>query len=202
MATKCRKRKIKKETLVDLCTYGTLAALLIGGGTIGFVTGRVTAPVETVTEVIEVEVPIYEHPELSEISYYDVPLSKNLQRYIYEISADEDVPVSLVMAMIEHESRFNPEVVSSTDDYGLMQINEINHEWLEEEYRCNDMLNPYQNVFSGIKIIGSYLKKYDGDINKALMAYNLGEYGARKAWENGVESIKYSTRIINLMKKY
>ena len=40
--------------------------------------------------------------------------------------ADEGVPVTLVLAMIEHESRFNPEVVSSTDDYGLMQINEVN----------------------------------------------------------------------------
>jgi soluble lytic murein transglycosylase-like protein len=177
---------------------------MIGGGTLGFVTGRVTAPVETevVTKVIQVEVPVNKRPELDEVSYYDVPLSKSLQRYIYEICADEDVPVSLVMAMIEHESRFNHEAVSSTNDYGLMQINTINHERLEEQYRCDDMLNPYQNVFSGIKIIGSYLKKFNGDINKALMAYNMGEYGARKAWANGVNSIEYSSRIINLMKKY
>ena len=89
--------------------------------------------------------------------------------------------------MIEHESQFNPEIVSKTDDYGLMQINEVNHTWLNEEYRCADMLDPYQNVFCGVKIIGEYVNRYDGDLTKALMAYNMGDYGARKAWENGVQ---------------
>lgn len=96
------------------------------------------------------------------------------------------------MAMIEHESQFNPEIVSSTDDYGLMQINSINHEQLEEKYRTANMLDPYQNVYCGIKIIGSYIEKYT-DYGNALMAYNMGEYGAKKAWENGVQSTSYIT---------
>lgn len=174
---------------------------------VGFVIGRVTKPVETeqVTITETIEVPTYEAdklPELSEIFIYDVPLSENLQRYIYEVCADEEVPVALVLAMIEHESRFNPEVVSSTDDYGLMQINEVNHAWLEEDFRCADMLNPYQNVFCGIKIIAMYIEKYDDDYGKALMAYNMGDYGARKAWQNGVTSTNYSTSILELMQKY
>jgi len=125
-----------------------------------------------------------------------------LQRYIYEICADENVPVTLVYAMIEHESQFNPEIVSKTDDYGLMQINEVNHTWLNEEYRCADMLDPYQNVFCGVKIIGEYVNRYDGDLTKALMAYNMGDYGARKAWENGVKEITYSNTILGLMQNY
>jgi len=166
-----------------------------------------TAPVNTeiVTETVTVEVPVYEAdklPELGEVFYYDIPLSDSLQRYIYEVCADEGVPVTLVLAMIEHESRFNPEVVSSTDDYGLMQINEVNHEWLEEDFRCADMLNPYQNVFCGIKIIAKYIEKYEDDYGKALMAYNMGDYGARKAWQNGVTSTNYSTSILELMQKY
>lgn len=132
---------------------------------------------------------------------FDVPLSDSLQRYIYEICADEGVPLTLALAMIEHESGFNPEVVSSTNDYGLMQINAINHEWLEEKYRTADFLNPYQNAFCGITIIGSYIEKY-GDYGKALMAYNMGNYGAQKAWENGVTSTAYSTKILGLMDEY
>ncbi len=82
-----------------------------------------------------------------------------------------------------------------------MQINAVNHEWLEEKYRIADFLNPYQNAFCGITIIGGYIEKY-GDFNKALMAYNMGDYGAQKAWENGVTDTDYSTSILNLMQKY
>ena len=139
--------------------------------------------------------------ENADVFLYDIPLSDSLQRYIYEICADENVPVALVMAMIDHESHFNPEAVSETDDYGLMQINAINHEQLEEQYRAADMLDPYQNVFCGIKVISSYIEKY-GDYGKALMAYNMGDYGAQKAWENGVTSTDYSTKILDLMQKY
>ena len=34
------------------------------------------------------------------------------------------------------------------------------------------------------------------------MAYNMGEYGAKKAWENGVQSTSYSTTILELMSEY
>ena len=141
-------------------------------------------------------------PKVEKNHYYNIPLSHSLQDFIYEICADEGVPVTLVLAMIEAESGFNPEIISPTNDYGLLQINKVNHEWLKKSYRTADMLNPYQNVFCGIKIIGTYIKKYKGDINKALMAYNMGDYGAKKAWQNGITSTKYSTKILDLMNKY
>ena len=47
----------------------------------------------------------------------------------------------------------------------------------------------------------SYIEKY-GDYGKALMAYNMGDYGAQKSWENGVTSSSYSTTILDLMQKY
>ena len=202
MATKCRKR-INRNKLMKAYAYGILLLLVVIGGVIGFTIGTKTTPVkkEIVTEIVEVPVSADELPELEEVFYYDIPLSHSLQRYIYELCTDENVPVPLVMAMIEHESSFNPEAVSPTDDYGLMQINEINHECLKEEYRCADMLNPYQNVFCGIKIIAKYIEKYE-DYDKALMAYNMGEYGAKKAWENEVTSTNYSTSILELMQKY
>ena len=51
-------------------------------------------------------------------------------------------------------------------------------------------------------MIGSYIKAYDGDYNKALMAYNMGDYGAKKAWENGITSTSYSESVLALMQKY
>ena len=63
------------------------------------------------------------------------------------------------------------------------------------------MLNPYQNVFCGVKIIGSYIEKYE-DLHKVLMAYNMGEYGAKKLWGDGYESSSYSRKILELMAEY
>lgn len=200
MATK--ERKISKLKIAR-AEVTVLFAVLVG---LGFFLGRITAPVEvktvTVTETVPASEPSTEElPEIEEITYYNVPLSHNLQTYIYELCAEEQVPMSLIIAMIDHESKFNPEAVSATNDYGLMQINVVNHERLEEQYRCADMFNPYQNVFCGIKVIGSYLEVY-GDYTKALMAYNMGNYGAKKAWENGITSIPYTDVVLGLMHEY
>lgn len=199
-------KRIDRHKLAVRQAYCIIGLFVLFGGVVGFTAGRMTAPVkvETVTVTETVEVPAYEHeqlPSVEEVTYYNVPLSHGLQRYIYEVCADEGVPVSLIIAMIDHESRFSPEAVSVTNDYGLMQINAINHEWLEEQYRAADMLDPYQNVFCGIKLIARYIEKYE-DYGKALMAYNMGDYGARKAWESGVTSTSYSTAVLELMSKY
>lgn len=205
MATQCRNAKINRNKRMKLYANMILVLLVLIGGVLGFFLAKLTTPPqETITVTKTVEVPAYKSNvpvDTADVFLFDVPLSDSLQRYIYEICADENVPVTLVMAMIEHESGFDPEAVSPTDDYGLMQINAVNHEWLKEEYRCADMMNPYQNVFCGISIIGSYIDKY-GELDKALMAYNMGNYGAQKAWKNGVTSIAYSEEILSLMKEY
>lgn len=205
MATQCRNAKINRNKRMKLYANMILVLMVLIGGVLGFFLAKLTTPPqETITVTKTVEVPAYKSNVLvdtADVFLFDVPLSDSLQRYIYEICADENVPVTLVMAMIEHESGFDPEAVSPTDDYGLMQINAVNHEWLKEEYRCADMMNPYQNVFCGISIISSYIDKY-GELDKALMAYNMGNYGAQKAWKNGVTSIAYSEEILSLMKEY
>ena len=205
MATQCRNAKINRNKRMKLYANMILVLLVLIGGVLGFFLAKLTTPPqETITVTKTVEVPAYKSNVLvdtADVFLFDVPLSDSLQRYIYEICADENVPVTLVMAMIEHESGFDPEAVSPTDDYGLMQINAVNHEWLKKEYRCADMMNPYQNVFCGISIISSYIDKY-GELDKALMAYNMGNYGAQKAWKNGVTSIAYSEEILSLMKEY
>lgn len=208
MATQCRgtkTKRINRHKLAVIEVYAIFAVLVAIGLIAGLFIGRHTAPAKEVTLTKTVEVPAYNSdklPTLKDVTYYDVPLSYSLQRYIYEVCADEEVPVSLVIAMIDKESQFNPEAVSDTGDYGLMQINKINHETLKEQYRAADVLDPYQNVFCGVKMMGSYIKAHDGDYNKALMAYNMGDYGAKKAWENGIKSTSYSESVLALMQKY
>ena len=203
MATTTKSAKKFSPRTIVKAEVAILFLLLVA---VGFFFGRITAPVKvetvTVTELVEVPAPSTEElPEAVEISYYDVPLSHSLQDFIYEMCAEEHVPMSLIIAMIDHESKFNPEAVSATNDYGLMQINEVNHDRLEEQYQYADMFNPYQNVFCGIKVIGSYIATYE-DYTKALMAYNMGNYGAKKAWANGITSTAYTDLILGLMQEY
>lgn len=203
MATVRRRTNARRINKIKFVRFLIILAILIAAA---FGVGRLTASSEantvTITETVEVPVSTDELPETADVFYFDVPLSHSLQKYIYEICADENVPVTLIYAMIEHESEFDPEIISETDDYGLMQINAVNHDWLEDDYRCADMLDPYQNVFCGVKIIGKYVSKYDNDLARALMAYNMGDYGARKAWENGITKTSYSTTILELMQTY
>ena len=110
--------------------------------------------------------------------------------------------MSLVMAMIEVESGFKEDVISTTNDYGLMQINAVNHEWLSEKYEITDFLDPYQNVLCGIKIISEHLSKTGGDIPSALMRYNLGASGAKRLWDDGVYETQYTRKIMTAYERY
>lgn len=194
---------MKRRTIRKIRFWSIALVLVVTA----FFLGRMISPTkaDTVTVYKYKSVPEYKADKLPKTVsnyHFNVPLSHSLQDFIYEICADEEVPITLILAMIETESGFNPEIISSTNDYGLLQINKVNHEWLKKTYRTADMLNPYQNVFCGIKIIGTYIKKYNNDLNKALMAYNMGDYGAKKAWQNGIKSTRYSEKILGLMNKY
>ena len=131
-------------------------------------------------------------------TYYNCPLDNELQDYIRELCEERGIPMSLVIALIEIESSFRTNVVSGTSDYGLMQINACNHEWLSRQYGITDFLDPYQNVFCGITILAMHYDQYQNE-NMALMAYNLGDIGAKNLWDKGVYETKY-TRLIQSAK--
>lgn len=107
MATQCRgtkTKRINRHKLAVIQAYIIIGTLVLIGFIGGLVVGRATAPKKQVTVTETVEVPSYEAdslPVAEEVTYFDVPLSHSLQRYIYEVCADENVPVSLVIAMID-----------------------------------------------------------------------------------------------------
>lgn len=134
--------------------------------------------------------------------YFDsTGLSHNLQDYIYTLCQQNGVPYELIFGLMKVESGFNPNAVSSTNDYGLCQINEINFGWLSEQYGITDFLDPYQNVLCGISILGSNIKNY-GTYEKALMAYNMGGGGASSYWEQGIFSSEYSRKVMEAYNEF
>ena len=104
-------------------------------------------------------------------------LSFDLQEIMQDCCEKYNVPYVLALAIAEVESHFDPDAKSSTNDYGLMQINAINLDWLRN--MGMDPLTPAGNIESGVYIIAQHLQAY-GDPELALMAYNNGPTGAGK----------------------
>lgn len=134
--------------------------------------------------------------------YFDVPLSKELQDYIRNLCDEYDVPIELVIAVIDVESTFRADLVSETNDYGLMQINKCNHEWLTDKLGVTDFLDPYQNINSGVHILSGHLEVTNGDIELALMRYNNGATGAKKLWDKGIYSTAYTQKVMTAYESY
>lgn len=153
----------------------------------------ITTPVPTPKTVIDTE-PV--------TVYFDIPLSKELQDYIRNLCDEYGVPIELVIAMIDVESTFRADVVSKTNDYGLMQINKCNHEWLTDKLGVTDFLDPYQNINSGVHILSGHLEVTNGDIELALMRYNNEATGAKKLWDKGIYSTAYTQKIMTAYESY
>lgn len=128
-------------------------------------------------------------------------LPYELQEYTYYICKAYYIDFNFVMALMFTESSFKTDVVSSTNDYGLMQINACNHKVLEDKLGITDIMEPYQNIRAGLYILRGLFEKYD-DASRVCMAYSLGEYGASVLWDKGVYSTSYSNKILAKADEY
>lgn len=131
----------------------------------------------------------------------DCPLDDATQQMIADKCEEYGVDFAFAMGLMYNESRFQPDVISPTNDYGLMQINIINHEWLSETLGITDFLDPEQNVTAGLYILSSFFKKY-GDPKLVLMAYGYGESGARKFWDKGIYTSDHAERVLSYAAGY
>lgn len=132
---------------------------------------------------------------------YDVPLDGDVQEYILELCDQYDMDPVLVLAMMYVETRFDPAAVSKTGDYGLMQINKVNHEGYRKILGITDFLDAKQGALAGIYMLWDLREHYGCDTeNKILMAYNRGIGGAKKLWKQGIYSNTYTEEVAKAKK--
>lgn len=133
------------------------------------------------------------------IPIYDVPLDKDLQKYIYKLSKIKNVPYELVLGVIKTESNFNPALShknkNGSTDKGLMQINSVHKKWCNE-LGITDLFDPYQNVKIGVEMLSNIYKEYP-NIHKTMMIYNMGISGAKRNWKVGRGTTTYSRKVVN-----
>ncbi len=130
----------------------------------------------------------------------NVPMDEDLQEFIFYLSQAYEMDFTFVMALIQQESGYKPDIISKTNDYGLMQINEINHPYLQEQLGITDFTEPYDNVRAGMFILRKLFEKYETP-EKVLMAYNMGETGASRLWGQGIFGINYSKSVLQIQRE-
>lgn len=167
---------------------GDSLVLVLRGG------GEIVCETSIVARVSPDEVP-YPEPEL-DAPPAPVPAASALPygEIIDRVSAEHDVPVRLVRAVIQVESAYNERARSPKGAMGLMQLMPAT----ARQYAVADPYDPASNIEAGIQHLKSLLQRLP--VALALAAYNAGEATVRRF--NGIppypETRTYVSRILAL----
>lgn len=132
------------------------------------------------------------------IKLYDVPLDEDFQFFIINEAQTHGIDPTVIISMIFHESTYNADAVGDNgNSFGLMQVNPRWHSERMSALSCTDLFDPYQNVTIGIDYLSELKDSYDGNIEMALTAYNMGPTGADKHYfSKGNYSSQYSRYVL------
>ena len=129
----------------------------------------------------------------------DATAAQAIRDLARDYAARNRVSPSLVNAVIEAESSYNPRAVSPRGAMGLMQL-------MPEVAQSLGVENPFEpeeNIRGGVSLLRRLLDKYRGDYRLALAAYNAGEAAVDRA--GGVpdfpETREYVNRVIQAYRR-
>lgn len=204
-------RKHRSNQRINRQLIAFVAVLLLVGGIIG---GTIVGTVNAISKSAATGTPYgtrdgktlrseppYEYLSDNDFMPLDCGLSEDLQEYTYYLCEAYYIDFNFAMALMYTESSYKVDIISATDDYGLMQINRRNHESLSSALGILDFTEPYGNIRAGLFILRGLFEKYD-EPALVCMAYNMGEYGASVLWEQGIYETAYSNKVLAKADEY
>lgn len=124
-----------------------------------------------------------------------VPVTdRDLSAVISKASRQHGVDEGLIRAVIQVESNFKPTAVSPAGARGLMQLMPATAAGLG----VTDSFDIEQNVMAGTRYLKGLLKRYGGDLDKALSAYNWGPGNLERGGTLPAETRNYLVRVKKL----
>jgi soluble lytic murein transglycosylase-like protein len=222
--------KYKNKNTYKAYIAFTIVSLLIMVIVFNLIKPKPTTTVQTYTQISAVKL-LTENkftaeppePEI-EIPAYNIPLSKELQQYTYEISQQYDIAYELVLAVMWKESRMNIYATyknsNKTTDNGIMQLNSRYAKSWAISYNLQDfnVFNAKNNIFIGVRVLAdriSYFanKKYSDELlfHAAISSYNKGiggymdyksHYGFKSDYSKSVLKYKEDLEITGTFSNY
>jgi len=110
-----------------------------------------------------------------------------IEQLIDRVAEQVSLAPELIRSVVAVESDFQPQAVSHAGAQGLMQLMPAT----AAELGVQDSFNPQQNLLGGSRYLKQLLVKYDGDLDKALAAYNWGQGNVDR---KGLEQMPEETR--------
>jgi soluble lytic murein transglycosylase len=115
---------------------------------------------------------------------------------IKQVATKYDIDEATLYSIVKIESDFRATIISHRGARGLMQIMPATGQWIAEthliEYSDEMLLLPKYNVNIGAIYISHLLNRYQGDMEKVLVAYNAGPSRLKdESWKNFKETKNY-----------
>ena len=122
--------------------------------------------------------------------WYPLHYSTNVRVY----ASQDHLDPALLAAVIEAESKFNPNARSDAGAIGLMQLTPATAKGIAQytggsRFRLSDLTNPDINMRYGAWYLGHLMEKYH-DERLALAAYNAGQDNVDR-WQAAHEGIQF-----------
>ncbi|KAB3531140.1 lytic transglycosylase domain-containing protein [Alkaliphilus serpentinus] len=115
---------------------------------------------------------------------YQLAYQRPFEELVMKAAEEFQIDPYLIWAVMREESHYRPEVFSRVGAVGLMQIMPATGEdiasRLKVDFNDSHLLNPEINIRFGAYYIKLMLNSFEGDMDRALAAYNGGPGNVRK----------------------
>lgn len=101
-------------------------------------------------------------------------ISAELAEKIYDAATRHDIEPDVAYGLVFVESTFRERAVSHVGARGLSQVMPRTARWLDPTVSTQELFDPEVNLELGFRYLRKMIDKYDGDVVKALTAYNRG----------------------------